>query len=66
MYFVLGIALLWAVLLSVGFLVLRHRVPVLLKRIAQPLLVAFSTTSSEAVFPKLTEELERLAAKTKS
>jgi len=31
-----------------------------------PLLVAFSTTSSEAVFPKLTEELERFGCKTKS
>ena len=31
----------------------------MLRRIAQPLLIAFSTTSSEAVFPKLTEELER-------
>lgn len=65
LYFLVGIALLWAVLLSVGFLILRNRVPVLLKRIASPLLVAFSTTSSEAVFPKLTEELERFGCKDK-
>ena len=32
---------------------------ILLKRIISPLIIAFSTTSSEAVFPKLTEELER-------
>jgi Na+/H+-dicarboxylate symporter len=51
--------------LGVGFLILRKRVPVLLRRIAQPLLVAFSTTSSEAVFPKLTEELERFGCKDK-
>jgi len=31
----------------------------LLRRIKEPLLIAFSTTSSEAVFPKLVEELER-------
>jgi len=64
-YFILGIALLWSVLLLVGFLVLRRRLPVLMKRIAQPLLIAFSTTSSESVFPKLTEELERFGCKDK-
>jgi len=64
-FFLVGIALLWVLLLSVGFLVLRNRLPTLLKRIAQPLLIAFSTTSSEAVFPKLTEELERFGCKDK-
>ncbi|MDQ6903382.1 MAG: cation:dicarboxylase symporter family transporter [Bacteroidota bacterium] len=59
LFFVIGIFVLWAVLLFVGWLILRNRIPSLLKRIAQPLLIAFSTTSSEAVFPKLTEELER-------
>jgi Na+/H+-dicarboxylate symporter len=65
LYFLIGIILLWAVLLGVGFLILRHRVPVLLRRIVQPLIIAFSTTSSEAVFPKLTEELERFGCKDK-
>jgi Na+/H+-dicarboxylate symporter len=64
-YFLIGIALLWAILLSVGFLILRNRIRGLLRRIAQPLLIAFSTTSSEAVFPKLTEELERFGCKDK-
>ena len=59
LYFLIGIILLWAILIGVGFLILGRRVPRLLRRIAQPLLIAFSTTSSEAVFPKLTEELER-------
>ena len=65
LYFIIGIFLLWCVLLFVGFLILRNRIPALLKRIAQPLLIAFSTTSSEAVFPKLTEELERFGCKDK-
>ena len=65
LYFIMGIFLLWCVLLLVGFLILRNRIPLLLKRIAQPLLIAFSTTSSEAVFPKLTEELERFGCKDK-
>jgi Na+/H+-dicarboxylate symporter len=65
LYFLIGIFLLWAILLGVGYLILRNRVPQLLKRISQPLLIAFSTTSSEAVFPKLTEELERFGCKDK-
>jgi len=56
--FLLGIILLWILLLAVGYLILRKRLPDLCKRIGQPLLIAFSTTSSEAVFPKLTKELE--------
>lgn len=65
LYFLIGIFLLWVILLGVGSLILRNRIPQLLRRIAQPLLVAFSTTSSEAVFPKLTEELERFGCKDK-
>ncbi len=56
LYFIMGIATLWAVLLLVGFLILGKRLPGLLKSIFPPLIIAFSTTSSEAVFPKLTEE----------
>jgi Na+/H+-dicarboxylate symporter len=63
LYFIIGILLLWLVLLSVAFLILKKRVPQLLKRIVQPLIIAFSTTSSEAVFPKLTEELENFGCK---
>lgn len=57
--FAIGILLLWVLLLAVGYLVLGKRLWLLLRRLASPLLIAFSTTSSEAVFPKLTEELER-------
>jgi Na+/H+-dicarboxylate symporter len=62
-YFLLGIACLWVVLLTVGFIILKHRLPILMRRISGPLLIAFSTTSSEAVFPKLTEELERFGCR---
>lgn len=65
-YFLIGIAVLWFILIGVGFLILgSHRMKVLLRRIGGPLLIAFSTTSSEAVFPKLTEELERFGCKDK-
>ena len=59
LFFILGIALLWIILIAAGTLILRKKITSLLKHIVQPLVIAFSTTSSEAVFPKLTEELER-------
>jgi Na+/H+-dicarboxylate symporter len=61
----IGIAVLWAVLLGVGYLILGKRMTELMKAIGDPLLIAFSTTSSEAVFPKLTQELERFGCKDK-
>ena len=61
--FLVGIASLWLVLLFVGYLFLRNHLITLLKRIVSPLVIAFGTTSSEAVFPKLTEELERFGVK---
>lgn len=57
--FLVGIGSLWMVLLLIGFIFLRHQLWTLLRRITGPLMIAFGTTSSEAVFPKLTEELER-------
>jgi Na+/H+-dicarboxylate symporter len=65
MYFLLGIGVLWVFLLGVGFIILGKRVPSLLRHITSPLVIAFSTTSSEAVFPKLTEELEKFGCKDK-
>lgn len=63
--FLVGISSLWLVLLLVGYLFLKGHMTTLLKRIVGPLIIAFGTTSSEAVFPKLTEELERLGVKDK-
>ena len=63
LYFLIGIALLWVLLLGVGYLILGRRLKTLLRHIGTPLLIAFSTTSSEAVFPKLTEELERFGCR---
>ena len=63
--FLIGISSLWAVLILIGYIFLKSRMSTLLKRISSPLIVAFGTTSSEAVFPKLTEELERFGVKDK-
>ncbi|WP_396170277.1 dicarboxylate/amino acid:cation symporter [Flavobacterium sp.] len=63
--FLVGITTLWIFLLAVGLIFLGKRMKSLLNHIVGPLIIAFSTTSSEAVFPKLTEELERFGIKNK-
>jgi Na+/H+-dicarboxylate symporter len=61
--FLVGISTLWFILVLVGYIFLKSSMSILLKRIVSPIVIAFSTTSSEAVFPKLTEELERFGVK---
>ena len=63
--FLVGIGSLWIFLIAVGFIFLGKRMKTLLGHIVSPLIIAFGTTSSEAVFPKLTEELERFGIKDK-
>ncbi|WP_264564505.1 dicarboxylate/amino acid:cation symporter [Flavobacterium sp. N3904] len=63
--FLVGIGTLWVVLIFVGYIFLGKRIKTLLQHIVSPLIIAFGTTSSEAVFPKLTEELERFGVKDK-
>ncbi len=63
--FLVGIGSLWLFLLLVGYVFLKKQMTLLLKSIISPLIIAFGTTSSEAVFPKLTEELERFGVKDK-
>jgi Na+/H+-dicarboxylate symporter len=63
--FLIGISSLWVILLLIGYIFLKSQMTTLLKRIVSPLIIAFGTTSSEAVFPKLTEELERFGVKDK-
>ena len=63
--FLIGISSLWFFLIIVGYIFLGKRIKKLLNHIVSPLIIAFGTTSSEAVFPKLTEELERFGIKDK-
>ncbi|WP_413513405.1 dicarboxylate/amino acid:cation symporter [Myroides odoratus] len=63
--FVSGLVVLWTVLILVGYLILGKEVWRLLKAIKEPLLIAFSTTSSEAVFPKLVEQLTKFGCSPK-
>jgi Na+/H+-dicarboxylate symporter len=63
--FYFGLILLWILLLFVAYLLVGKRVWTLITRIKEPLLLAFSTASSEAAFPKTMEELERFGCKDK-
>jgi Na+/H+-dicarboxylate symporter len=58
--FYLTLVVLWAILLSVGFFVLgAGRMMDLVRRMREPFLLAFSTASSEASYPKILEQLQR-------
>lgn len=57
--FYIGLLLLLIILLFAAWLFIRQRVFSLLQHIKEPALIAFSTNSSEAAFPKLLIELER-------
>ena len=61
--FYLGIVLLWVVLIGIGMAFLGPRVLRLIAELRGPTLLAFSTASSEAAFPKTLEGLERFGVK---
>jgi Na+/H+-dicarboxylate symporter len=57
--FYLGLIVLGLILVGLGALVIGRRVLTLMRRIREPVILAFSTASSEAAYPKTLEELER-------
>ena len=57
--FYFSLILLWVVLIGMGALFLGRRIRTLVRYIRQPLMIAFSTASSEAALPKLFEQLDR-------
>ena len=61
--FYLALASLWVLLIALGYLVLGKDIFRLLKLVRGPMLVGFSTASSEAVYPKLMEQLEKFGIK---
>lgn len=61
--FYLGLILLWVILMFAAWILVKNRVWTLIRRIKEPLLLAFSTASSEAAYPKTMEELERFGCK---
>jgi Na+/H+-dicarboxylate symporter len=63
--FYLGLLILWLLLIGAGAIFLKNRIFELLRRIKEPVLLAFSTSSSEAAFPKTMMELERFGCRDK-
>ena len=61
--FYVALAALWCVLIAAGYFVLGKDVFRLLKLVRGPMLVGFSTASSESVYPKLMEQLEKFGIK---
>lgn len=58
----LGLAILWALIGLAGYLALGARLKVLLKHLREPVLVAFSTASSEAAYPKTIAALDNFGS----
>ncbi len=57
--FYFGLLILWSILLGLGAIFLGRRIIDLVRYIREPVLIAFSTASSEAAMPKLFEQLDR-------
>ncbi|AOZ04919.1 dicarboxylate/amino acid:cation symporter [Cupriavidus malaysiensis] len=62
-WFYVALFALWTALYCAGRAVLRSRMNELLKSIRDPMMIAFSTASSEAAYPKLTEVLQRFGVR---
>jgi Na+/H+-dicarboxylate symporter len=60
--FYIGLALLWTMLAAAGFLVLGPRILRLIGLIREPVMLAFSTASSEAAYPQTMDRLEKFGA----
>lgn len=60
-----GLLILWIVLALAGSVIIGKRVIALLKKMREPILLAFSTSSSEAAFPKTMELLQKFGCKDK-
>lgn len=63
--FYFSLLLLWMVIVFAGFAVLRGRAFKLLNGIKDAMLIAFSTSTSEAAYPRILMELERFGCKNK-
>jgi len=58
--FYFALLVLWAVLVGLGYLVLNRKIFPLLSAIREPMILGFSTASSEAAYPIVMEKLRRL------
>ncbi|SFI43853.1 Na+/H+-dicarboxylate symporter [Collimonas sp. OK307] len=63
--FYAGLATLWALLIAIGYIFLRDSIFTLLRLLKEPIMLAFSTASSEAAYPKTMEQLEKFGVNDK-
>ena len=63
--FYFALVLLWGLLALVGFFFLGPAVATLIRFVREPFLLAFSTASSEAAYPKMLEALDRFGVSRK-
>ncbi|MVN21916.1 dicarboxylate/amino acid:cation symporter [Mucilaginibacter arboris] len=63
--FYFALIILWLVLVLAGFVVLKKRVFTLVNYLKDAMLIAFSTSTSEAAYPRTLIELERFGCKDK-
>ena len=57
--FYVGLVILWALLIGVSFLIIGGRTRLLVRYIRDPIVLAFSTASSEAAYPRTLEALDK-------
>jgi Na+/H+-dicarboxylate symporter len=60
--FYVSLLVVWVVLIAAGFVFLKGRVFTLISMLREPMVIAFTTASSEAAYPKMLERLERFGA----
>jgi len=63
--FYIGLLLLWGLLILAGFAILGPSIKRLIALVREPFLLAFSTASSEAAYPKMLEQLAKFPISTK-
>jgi Na+/H+-dicarboxylate symporter len=63
--FYFSLLVLWGILIALGGSIIGRRVLILLRGVRDPVLLAFSTASSEAAYPKTLEQLERFGCSNK-
>ena len=63
--FYFGLLCLWLLLVLAGFIILGPSIARLVRLVQEPFLLAFSTASSEAAYPKMLEQLAKFPIATK-
>jgi Na+/H+-dicarboxylate symporter len=63
--FYASLLILWAIILLAGFAVIRNKIVSLVKHIIDPVILAYTTSSSEAALPQTIHQLEKFGCSNK-